>query len=59
MVHSGMVAVIARQTERLTSMNLWKTTHDSNQLPLSWGLEPSNGIASVLCMKGNAFDDAL
>ena len=54
-----MLAPVPGEAQRLACMNVWKATHDGDEVAFTRYFEPGNGIAGVFGVIGDALDDAL
>ena len=50
---------VAGEAKCLACVNVWKATHDSNEVAFSRRFEPGNGVTGVLGVIGHSLDDAL
>jgi hypothetical protein len=57
----SILEVFAPETgkaQRLARVNVWKATHDGNEIPFSRCFEPCDGVARILGVIGDALDNA-
>lgn len=58
----SILEVFAPETgkaQRLARVNVWKATHDGEQIAFSRCFEPCDGVARILGVIGDALDNAL
>ena len=54
-----VLAPVAGEAQCLASMNVWKATHDGDEVAFPRCFEPGDGVAGVFGVIGDALDDAL
>ena len=54
-----MLAPVPGEAQRLARVNVWKATHDGDEVAFPRCFEPGDGVAGVLGVIGDALDDAL
>ena len=54
-----MLAPETGETQRLARVNVWKATHDGDEVAFPRCFEPGDGVAGVLSVIGHALDDTL
>ena len=54
-----MLAPVPGEAQRLARVNVWKATHDGDEVSFPRCFEPGDGVAGVLGVIGDALDDTL
>ena len=54
-----VLAPVPGETQRLARMNVWKASHDGDEVAFPRCFEPGDSIAGIFGVVGDALDDAL